>query len=162
MVATQVTDDAMARLRAAGWHPGRRVDITRAVHALEADGHQVSSELRRFLAEYDRLEVTEKPRPGVLRREQNLRRITFAATETGGVDAEWARAYEDVVGCRLAPVGGYSHMTIYHGADGKFYGGFDREFGLLGRDVADVVAGILFEDPPRRLTLVVEWDDGST
>jgi hypothetical protein len=153
----------MARLRAAGWHPGRRVDITRAVDALEADGHQVGPEVRRFLAEYDGLEVTEKPRRRLFRREQHLRRIAFhAATETGGVDAEWARAYEDVVGCRLAPVGDSSHLTIYDGTGRKFYGGFDQAFELLGGDVAEVVAAILLEDPPRRLDLVVDGDDGST
>jgi hypothetical protein len=130
-------------LRSAGWSPNRQVDHDAVDAALHAEGYAMWVGLSNFLAEYSGLIVGS---------DKTGRSVWFDADKAArGVDPEWPRAYADVVGSPMVPVGGYSHMTVYFGQDGRLYGGFDDEFGLLGASVSEALERLLLGEPAATL-----------
>lgn len=126
-------ENVEAQLRDAGWYPGRTVDITHTLSAF-ATHHTLPAPLLDFLPEYTGL-VVEANDGRFVRFDPQL-----AAHNTS---PEWTRSYATLTSCDLVPIGEYSHMTIYLGADGLFYGGYDREFGRLGSTVREVLDRLL-------------------
>jgi hypothetical protein len=70
-------------------------------------------------------------------------------------DPDWIKAYEDRASRKLAPIGGYSHMTLCIAEDGAIYGGYDNEFGRIGSDICEAVDSLL-NRPPVPLDMPVE------
>jgi hypothetical protein len=68
---------------------------------------------------------------------------------------EWVRTYAEFLNEELVPIGGHSHMGIYLGRDGVFYGGFDAQFGPLGRSVRVMIDRVLNNVPPTQLPTIV-------
>jgi hypothetical protein len=138
-----VNHEVAAQLRAAGWWPGRKVEATLQVLSLEQAGFEILPELLEFLAEYTPLEIRSESGDRLLWID-----AARAVTET---DPDWASAYSNAIGTALAPIGGYSHMTIYLARDGRFYGGFDSEYGCIAPSVEELVDSVLNLHPPVRL-----------
>jgi hypothetical protein len=124
------------------------MDVHGAAEALVADGHRVWPAVLEFLSEFSGLNVTD---------DSGHRNVWIdAARASAGVDPEWARTYEELSECSLAPVGAYSHMTIFLGDDGVFYGRFDHEFGSLGASFHAVLERLLNSRSPVGLDMRVE------
>jgi hypothetical protein len=135
------------QLRTAGWSADRRVDHAAADSALNAEGYATWAGLQEFLREFSGLVISAK---------QTGRSVWFDAEKAvQDVDPAWPRAYAEIVGSSMVPVGGYSHMTIYMGRDGRLYGGFDNEFGCLGSNAIEALDGVLNGDMPTKLDMRV-------
>jgi hypothetical protein len=136
-------------LRASGWWPGRHIELTSEVAVLEDEGIEPWPEFLAFLEQYAGLEIKSDDGTQMLWIDG-----ARAARET---DPEWTRAYSDRIGSVLAPVGGHSHMTIYLGRDGEFYGGFDREYGRLASSMEELLNALFNRGgPPARLEYELE------
>lgn len=132
----------------AGWFDGREVAIQDQIAAIRAGGFEVWAGLESILAAYCFL---------VIRDSVGSRSLWIEpARAVAAIDPEWIFDYERVLGVRLAPVGGYSHMTVMVGSDAAIYGGFDREFGRLGGSIEDAVDQLLCAASPVRLSLTLE------
>lgn len=143
-----MTEVGLSRLKAAGWNPGRRVDSAPAESALASAGYTIWPALSAFLEEYQGLTIW---------RPDDQSPLWIDSTEAArAVDPEWTSAYEKLSRCALAPIGGYSHMDLFFGRDKGLYGGFDVEFGRLGGSVEELVACVLYREPPAILSMVVE------
>ena len=129
-------------LAAAGWYPGRRVDISGELRALEQAGHPALRAVAEVLTEYSDLVVVSA---------SGDRRLWISGTRAAAEsDVDWCMAYSGGLGLRLVPVGGHSHMTILVDEAGGFWGGFDHEYGRLGDTVEDVIHGELIATPTVR------------
>lgn len=148
LVAWDQAVTAKDLLRRAGWAEERRVSVDTQVAALHASGFETWAGLEAMLATYCFL---------VIRDVKGLRSLWIEpARAVAGADPDWIADYERAVGVRLVPVGGYSHMLVMLGTDSVFYGGFDREFGPIGRTVEEVVDGLLCTVPPVALSMTLE------
>jgi len=135
-----MTERGQRRLRAAGWVLGRRVSLPPSVAFFLPDGDQP---WRAFLEEFSGLSI----------RAADGRAVWFdAARAMTDDDLACREDYARRAGCELFPVGGYSHLVIYLGADGRLYGGHDDDFAILGSTAAEAVDGLLAPDPPIPLT----------
>ena len=133
-------DRVSEQLLRSGWFPGRHIDLENEVAVLDAEGYELADGLLVFLAEYSGL---------VVRADDATQSVWIdAARSASEVDAQWNRAYSAMIRSALAPVGGYSHMTIYLSEAGEFYGGFDYEYGRLGSNFRELIDVLLNEDPP--------------
>lgn len=123
----------------AGWDPERQIDPAAAIRALEAEGWATWPGLVNFLESFSGLEVTGG----------DGKRTVFidAGNASANIDPGWGTAYSKALGVRLAPVGEQSHMTIYLGEDGAFYGGFDHDYGRLGADIFETLEAVLYFRP---------------
>jgi SUKH-3 immunity protein of toxin-antitoxin system len=136
-------DEADTLLRSAGWTEERRVPVDKDLTAIRTAGYPAWEKLIDFVVEYSGL---------VIQNRDGTRSLWIDPSRAvDDVDHKWVDDYGRLVGSELVPVGGYSHMTIYLGRDGALYGGFDKEFGPLGTDVQQLVAGILTQVPPTPL-----------
>jgi hypothetical protein len=127
-------------LAAAGWHPGRRVDISDDMRALAQAGHPALRAVAKVLTEYADLVVVSASGDRSL--------WISGARAAAESELAWCMAYSGQLGLRLVPVGGHSHMTILVDEAGWFWGGFDDEYGRLGDTVDDVVHGVLIATSP--------------
>jgi hypothetical protein len=135
-------------LRRAGWAEGRQVVVDPPLAALREGGFETWEGLASMLAEYCFLTIHDVG---------GLRSLWIEPTRAvADADPEWIADYEQSLGTRLVPVGGYSHMLVMYGRDSVFYGGFDREFGPLGLTVEEVVDGLLCRVPPVRLSMTLQ------
>jgi hypothetical protein len=133
------------QMRRAGWVPGRHVATADAKNALSAAGYEPFEALTDLLAEFS---------PLTFRSDDSQRSVWIDGLRSAtDADPDWAQEYGRLAGSLLAPIGRYSHMTIYVAQDGTLYGGFDREFGRLGADVKEALNGLLNQDPLPRLDL---------
>lgn len=140
-------DGVAAQLRACGWWPERRVDVTLEVSSLEQAGVEIWPELLDFLMQYARLEIKSN---------DGTRSLSLDPSRAvAGTDLGWGRSYSSMIGTALAPVGEYSHMTIYLGRDGEFYGGFDAEYGRISANVEGLIDSVLNRHPAVRLDQVL-------
>jgi SUKH-3 immunity protein len=134
------------QLLKSGWRPDRHVELKAEISVLEDEGYESWPELLAFLEEYADL---------LIKSDDGTRTLWIgAARAVREVDRGWASAYSEVIQSVLAPVGGYSHMTIYLGQNGVFYGGFDSEYGPLASNIEELVNAVLNQCPPARL----EWE----
>lgn len=132
-----------SQLRAAGWWPERQVEIEAEIRSIERTGVEVWPELMEFLAEYARLKIDSH---------DGMRTLSLDVTgAAAGTDPEWGGSYSKMIGVVLAPVGEYSHMTIYLARDGIFYGGFDAEYGRIADSLEGLVDSVLNKRPAVRL-----------
>ncbi|MGW4400238.1 SUKH-3 domain-containing protein [Amycolatopsis nivea] len=118
-------------LTKAGWTPGREVDVSGYVHALERAGIEVFPGAIEFLREYSGLSVhwtRSSGFPGDLQ--------LSVARLIENFDPRWVAIYADRAGTELVPVGEASrgHLLVLVGEDGRWFGGFDDAFGELGDD----------------------------
>ena len=132
----------------AGWFDGRKVAIQDQIAAIRSGGFAVWPGLDSVLAAYCFLVIADAEGSRFLWIEP--------ARAVAVVDPGWIFDYEKVLGVRLAPVGGYSHMTVMVGSDSAIYGGFDREFGRVGASFEDAVDGLLCARPTVRLSMTLE------
>jgi hypothetical protein len=137
------------QLKQAGWFEGRAVDVDPLVSSLRSINCAAWPELLSMLTEYSGLVFCNRDRSRCVWIDP-IQAVAYA-------DAEWLRAYATFVGAELAPIGGYSHMAIYFGSDGTFYGSFDTAFGPLGKTIESLIDGVLNRMPPTQLTDVIEW-----
>jgi hypothetical protein len=127
-------------MRAFGCFPRRHVGPESEAAALQGEGFRFWDDLLTFLAEYTGLEIAS---------EDGARSIWIDARrsirETG---IEWGQAYSKAIQSARAPVGGYPHTAMYLSQDGKFYGGFDGEYGCLAPNFRGLVDVLLNQTHP--------------
>jgi hypothetical protein len=125
--------DAIALLRQAGWESGRWVDTEEEVAALLGVGCLPWPGLENFLHNFSGLEIRD---------------ITFVPARVLWISAERAcmqtdqpqiAEYSERADSQIAPIGGYSHMTIYLSQNDALLGGYDGEFGVLGQSLIECV-----------------------
>jgi hypothetical protein len=137
-------------MRRAGWSEERDVDPVGDENALQLAGYAVWPEVTRFLAVYSGLTFTDG---------NGKRKVWIdAARSASEIDRAWVISYEALAESILVPVGGYSHMTIFLSASGALYGGYDREFGLLGADLEGSLHPLLVDQGSLTLNMRVSDD----
>ncbi|MFC5266850.1 SUKH-3 domain-containing protein [Kribbella qitaiheensis] len=133
--------DADVMLSAAGWFPGRLVDVGRAEHAYASQGFTMHDSGLAVLQEFSEL---------VVQGDDGRQSLWFDGERAlHGRDLAWSRAYSEDSGHNLLPVGEYSHAVILVDEGGGLWGGFDDLYGQLADSVVDLVHE-LFIEPSRR------------
>ena len=127
---------ARKAIERAGWFPGRKVDVSSALAALELAGFNFGSAAEAILSEYSSLEFRDPASPG-------QRLWIDGARAAQECDPDWCSAYEAGSDQVLTPIGGFSHATIYIDDGGRFWGGFDLEYGLLGDSLDELVHALV-------------------
>ncbi|WP_326836840.1 SUKH-3 domain-containing protein [Amycolatopsis rhabdoformis] len=124
-------------IQMAGWTPDRNVDVAAELRELDEAGFAVTRFVPRFLAGYSGLTIGSQDATRAL--------VIDGHKAARCADPEWCTAYAQAIGMPVTPVGEYSHMTLVIDETGRFWGGFDQSYGLLGSDLVDVVHGLLVE-----------------
>ncbi|MFW6694299.1 SUKH-3 domain-containing protein [Streptomyces sp. MAR4 CNX-425] len=133
----RLTPAARASLRAAGWYPGRRVEIGDVVARLESLAVPVPSAARAFLAEYGDLRLVHEPSAEINGRLVRSFTDTGHARRTTGHGALFRAAVAEAAGAAVCPVARTSfHVTIHVAEDGRFYGDRDAAVYFFGADAA--------------------------
>jgi hypothetical protein len=132
---------AQLLLLQAGWSPGRRVEVGSMLAELCTAGHDVVAPAREFLATYSGLTIRNGNR--VLRIDGHR--------AARNADVEWCADYTEAIGRAVTPVGEYSHLTLMIDESGEFWGGFDADYGLLGKDLVEVVHALMVDPVSGRL-----------
>jgi hypothetical protein len=135
-------DDAERLLRQAGWHPGRRQDITAIRELLETRGYDIPATTEDFFQEYDGL---------VIRFERHNREdsINFSVERVCAIaDPEWITYYGSQLGTPLTPVGfaNFEHLVIMQSSDGSFYVGYDEFFARVGATPLEMIRNIVSQN----------------
>lgn len=135
---------AIRVLRLSNWYPSRSVDIRDDLVALERAGYTQFSAATDFLREYSGLTVVFY-RNGFDRNDGADEAWFSASGACEIVDSSWVEEYSRRARVQLVPLGATyrEHLTLLIGADGSWYGGFDDEFGLMGRDVLDLLENLI-------------------
>ncbi len=138
---TPLTDQC---LRAAGWFPGRQVDILPASRLLETDGYTIFPVAGAFIAEFNGLRINVLNRRG---RKYELLELDAIVAAKGESKSKLQVAIPAVVGTQLCPVGeaysGYTTLSI--GADGRVFFSYDTFVHLAGA-TADQALDNICED----------------
>ncbi|MGW5353622.1 SUKH-3 domain-containing protein [Streptomyces sp. NPDC004031] len=113
-------------LEAAGWRPGRTVEVSGLVRDMTVVGFDVSASARRFLESFQGLHIVHPPSVTVNGREHFCRTDVDPARVCTERDADVAARCSSVVGESLCPVGvdGF-HLTVYVTPSGRFFAGMD-------------------------------------
>ena len=135
--------EAIDLLRAAGWRPGRSLDISADLAALEAKGFPVTAAAEGFLREFSKLTMLV---PGAL---NPLVIDGLIAARDASVG--WGEAYSAALECQLVPVGEYSNLMFWIDPDGGIWATFDDDYGRAGTSLAEMVQGLFFEPDGWRL-----------
>lgn len=131
--------DAHDLLLSAGWYPGRQVDVVDQIAALEAEEFTVTDAAAAFLREFSDLSLVG---PG------NRNPLEIGGPDLPlDADSGWCDLYADAIGTALTPVGEYSNLVLFIAADGKFWGGFENEYGCAGSSLDDVLRGLFIDSP---------------
>ncbi|GAA1506426.1 SUKH-3 domain-containing protein [Streptomyces synnematoformans] len=134
-MTAKLTPQALDSLRAAGWYPGRRVEIGDVVARLESLEITVHPAARGFLVEYGDLHLVHEPSAEINGRLVHSFTDTDYARKTTEHGAIFRAAVTEAVGAAVCPVARTSfHVTIYVAEDGRFYGDRDAAVYLFGED----------------------------
>ncbi|MBB1153083.1 SUKH-3 domain-containing protein [Amycolatopsis dendrobii] len=127
-------------LRRAGWTPGRAVDISDDVRALERAGIGIFPGAIEFLREYSGIKVRWNRSSGF---PDDLE--VSAARSRESLDPRWVAIYAERAGTALVPVGeaNRGYLVVLVGEDGRWFGGFDDAFGELGDDFLSSLDGLV-------------------
>lgn len=130
--------DVVAR---SNWAPGRLVDISNELAALGREGYKPFPAAVKFLSEYSGVTF-----PG----DDSVDDVLISSVEaTAGITFERVQEdYSPRAKVYLVPVGLAENMdlTLLMGEDGRWYGGFDNEFGLIGLDFIDALGRIILNE----------------
>lgn len=137
--------DARELLERSGWTPDRHVDTDKMIRALEDAGHAVVPPARDLLANCSGLTIRHDTRV--------LRIDGWKAARHA--DTDWCAEYAEDIGRAVTPIGEYSHMTLMIDESGEFWGGFDADYGSLGRTLLEVVRVLLVDPGARRFDRVL-------
>ncbi|MGO1052769.1 SUKH-3 domain-containing protein [Crossiella sp. CA198] len=131
---------ALVALREAGWTAGRSVDVGAELSALEADGYQVPPWAAEFLREYSGLCLPIRPNDEV---------HLSAARVCEQLFPEWTSEYSTRVGVPLIPIGvaETGHLALLLAEDGRWFGGFDDEFGEIGANTLAALDSLINRSP---------------
>lgn len=145
-----MSSEAVAQLNAAGWYPGRAVDVSDEMARYKTDGYEITPQLIQFLTEFSGL---------VVRAENNNVPIEVDPIHLlNRITIELCLDYAALAGTALVPVAQNYAMKILLGGNGRFYGGYDDLFGFLGNTFPEVIDSIFNTDPPRPLDMrVPDW-----
>ncbi|MBP2474253.1 hypothetical protein JOF53_003125 [Crossiella equi] len=125
---------AIAMLKKAGWFPGRRVSAERDISVLQSEGYSLFPKAEEFLAEFTglRLEIENESQDEIF--------FSAAYVCESMFFFEWSVEYSQRAGVRMIPAGvAEEYLTLLVGEDGRWFGGFDGEFGLLGDDIFEAI-----------------------
>jgi hypothetical protein len=130
---------AEEHLRSAGWIPDRRVRIDQALECYRPAGYSVFAGLADFLVEYSDLWMLIDH---VGRTDEIWIAPCRACTL---IDRSWVIEYGRRSSTSLVPIGGAyrNHLVLLLGGDGRIFGGYDNEFGVLGNNAKDVIANLV-------------------
>ncbi len=121
--------------------PGREVEVEDDLRALEAEGHTAFAGAVAFLREYSGLDLPWD-------RDGFADEIWFSAARIcQDRDPSWVGEYAARAGTALVPVGASNtgHLMLLIGEDGRWFGGFDDEFGELGEDLLSCLDNLILE-----------------
>jgi hypothetical protein len=129
-----------------GWTPGRRIQTDSAESALINEGYPIWTSLLEFISSYDGLALQ-------FTRGEHQSNAWFGFDRViATTSKEWIEEYQMRTGLSLTPIGrAYGdHLVLLSAADGSFFGGYDNELFLLGKNVDDMldtlVSGVGFEE----------------
>jgi hypothetical protein len=126
-------------LRAAGWHPGRRVDTAADEQALTEAGFPVTPAAIAALREFSGLTVKRSDRSnGVLFGGVNAAQVAGSG---------WFERYNQAEGRVFTPIADYIPMMLMTDEAGGVWGGNEDDYGWLGGTVPEALDGTLFYDP---------------
>jgi len=131
--------NAERELRHAGWFQGRSVEIDSELNAYRQAGYGEFPALNSFLHEYGGicLLTLHVGKPD---------EIWFSAGRACSlIDVQWVREYSSRAGVAVVPIGAAyrDHLAILLGEDGRIFGGYDNEFGLVGENVRSAISNLL-------------------
>jgi hypothetical protein len=139
MGAGATMTDAHEVLASAGWQPSRREDAVDVIATVASHGYDVGPKLALLIANV--VGVTLQ-----FMRSAHTDYIVFdprRATELSF--RAWVDDYSERAGTPLVPLGfsNHEHLLLLAADDGRWFGGFDDEFGQLGRSVPELVDTII-------------------
>lgn len=126
-------------LEAAGWRPGRTVDVSALVRDMTLVGFDVSASARHFLESFQGLHIVHPPSVTVNGRERFCWTDFNPARVCTERDADVAARCAAVVGESLCPVGvdGF-HLTVYVSPSGRFFAGMDASVFTYADDTEEL------------------------
>lgn len=133
-------------LHAAGWVPGRRVDVDGFRTGLQAQGQDLHPAAAAFLMSYGSLRLTPSP---------------YAVFHFDPLEAlrnrvpAWVKDYGRRVGSPLCTIGeaGSGHLILAMSPEGKVYAGFDEELFLIGDSPERALEALVHEREARRVDI---------
>ncbi len=131
MIVEHLEQQTIACLRAAGWEPGRRLDVRSFVEVLAGDGYAVFPPVEEFVAAFGNLTISFPH----YRDPTIIDHCHFdVAQAVRNVFPENVSYWSDRVGDPLCPIGEAfsNHMTLLIADDGAMYGGFEETLVKLG------------------------------
>jgi hypothetical protein len=115
-----------------GWQPGRRVEISATVSALECAGYTVVEPAEDFLGEFMGLRLVG-----------SVTKAHFGPLEARGLGSSDSFAYSEFAGASLTPVGeiiGDSLLLV--DAGGRVFSGYANCLALVGANVPEALTFI--------------------
>ena len=140
--------EATDLLRTAGWRPGRSIDVSEDLAALQAKGFGVTPAAEALLREFSRLTVQAPGKSNPL--------IIDGMIAARDASVGWAEAYSAALGCQLIPVGEYSNLMFWIDPDGAIWATFDDDYGRAGASLHEAIQGLFFESPGWQLDRTLE------
>lgn len=127
--------DAATLLDGAGWTPVRRVDSSRQLAALTTAGYAPGSHVRSVISNLVGLKVNFTS----YGRSDSIRLDPGWAIEL--CFKSWVDEYSSRAQTPLIPMGyaNSEHLLLLVAEDGRWFGGYDDEFGYLGNSVLSMV-----------------------
>lgn len=151
---------AEASLRAAGWYPGRIIDIKRYRARWESRSIPTSESAQRFCAEFGELEILHAPRITIKNKEYSDSTKFDAAYAVDGTADRAIAEFSRIAGEELCPVGiNRSHMTLFVTPSGRMLAGVDNYVFELGDHFYTALNNICSGATPQ---VIGEWHLGQT
>jgi hypothetical protein len=118
-------------LRAAGWTPARKVDISSYKDALEAEGYPRLQAAMNFLQSFGGLELVY---PNATANDSMERILLDPARAVAGVSFGWAQDYMRRLGEQLCAIGtaANGYLLLLMTGQGSVYAGFDDYLYFVG------------------------------
>lgn len=139
-------DSHVARILAkSGWFPARNVEASHYLSLLESKGYVLNKNASNVLRNMGGLILTHESYSNP--EETDVTEIN-PAKPSDWLDPKWVHeVYEKIAQDTLCPVGlGFSeHMVFFISSLGKFYGGYDDYFCLIGDTIENALNNLFFK-----------------
>ncbi|MBD2806990.1 SUKH-3 domain-containing protein [Xenorhabdus sp. ZM] len=127
-----------------GWRPNRSINIDYYLSVLEEKGYYVHRNTKNFFRQLSGIRIEHEAYSDPT----DIDVSDFTPTKlVDWLDPLWMEYYENIIGDRLCPIGiGFSeHIIFFLSESGRFYGGYDDCFYLIGNDIESALKNLFFE-----------------